>query len=207
MVSLLYQIGTKRYSLVYRFNSDDALENVDKHVQWKILERTDLKTFFPDNYLIRRSCIESFKKKHWCVILYDEMNWISYGWVRPPKTKSPPHLPYWVGKTDDYWLYTIHTNIKYRRMGYSKYLKKIRIRLIHEYEGDQKVNIYADTVVSNIASRRSMLSSGFLPAGVLTRYYIKSFKYINYLLYRNRWGFVWGVWDKHRPHSPLPDNK
>jgi RimJ/RimL family protein N-acetyltransferase len=141
------------------------------------------------------------------VILYDEMNWISYGWVRPPKTKSPPHLPYWIGKTDDYWLYTIHTNIKYRRMGYSKYLKKIRIRLIHEYEGNQKVNIYADTVVSNIASRRSMLSSGFIPAGILTRYYIKSFKYINYLLYRNRWGFVWGVWDKHRPHFPLPGNK
>jgi RimJ/RimL family protein N-acetyltransferase len=204
MKSLIFRIGTKRDSLVYRFSSDDALMNVDKHVQWKILERIDLKTFFPDNYLIRRSCIESFKKKHWCVILYDEVNWISYGWVRPPKTKAPPHLPYWVGATDDYWLYTIHTNTKYRKMGYSKFLKKIRINLIHEYEGKQEVNIYADTVVTNIASRRSMLSSGFLPAGILTRYYIKSFKYMNYLLYRNRWGFVWGVWDKNRPHSFLP---
>jgi hypothetical protein len=64
--------------------------------------------------------------------------------------------------------------------------------------------MYADTVVTNIASRRSLLSSGFLSTGILTCYYIKSFKYMNYLLYRNRWGFVWGVWDKSRPHSFLP---
>jgi hypothetical protein len=197
-------IGTPRESLVYRFETYVILSDLSKGVSWKFLQRDDLKVFFPDNYLIRRSCIESFKKNHWCVILYNDTDWISYGWVRPPFTSAPPHLPYWVGKTGDYWLYTIHTNIKYRRMGYSKYLKKLRSDIIRERE--QRIdglNIYTDTVEGNTASRRSMLSSGFVPDGIITRYYIKQIKYINYLLYRNRWGFVWGDWDRSREHPPL----
>jgi RimJ/RimL family protein N-acetyltransferase len=203
MRQIKFKIGTPRESLVYRFQGYGSLVRYEKDVQWKILQREDLKRFFPDNFLIRRSCLESFRKEHWCVILFNDAEWISYGWVRPPYATAPPHLPYWIGKTKDYWLHTIHTNEKYRRMGYSKYLKKIRIDLIREQEKSEGVNIYADTVALNIASRRSMLSSGFVPEGIIVRYYIKSLKYLNYVLYRNRWGFVWGDWERNREHPVL----
>ena len=198
-------IATARESLVYRFQSGELLKSVDKDVQWKILERKDLRIFSPNSFLIRRSCIESFRKKHWCVILYNDVDWIAYGWVRPPFTAAPPHLPCWFRNREEYWLYTAHTNNKYRRMGYNKYLKKIRIDLIRENKNAKRISIYTDTVAVNIPSRRSMLSSGFEPEGIITRYYIKELKYLNYLLYRNRWGFVWGTWNKLREHPPLPD--
>jgi RimJ/RimL family protein N-acetyltransferase len=201
--NLIKILATPRDSLVYRFTSYDKLNNAEKEDHWKLLEPDELRKFFPDEFLIRRSCIESFRKKHWCVIVYNDTEWITYGWIRPPYTAAPPHLPHRIRNTGDYWLYTASTKKKFQRMGYNKYIKKLRIDHIYNYEGRRDVDIYTDTVEGNIPSRRSMLSSGFVTSGILTRYYIKSIKYLNYVLYRNRWGYVWGEWDKEREHPGL----
>ncbi len=203
MIRLFQPVPTARDSLVYRFSEYRQRPFSEEGIQWKILERRDLKRFFRKEFLVRISCNASFAKKHVCILIFNQSEWIAYGWIRTPGTKAPPHLPYWVGRLPVYWLYTARTKEKYQNRGYNKLLKNLRIDYIRALETAKEPEIYCDTVENNIPSRRSTLSSGFVPEGILTRRYFKFLKYVNYLLYRNRWGFIWGEWYKDRQHSPM----
>jgi hypothetical protein len=203
MKSFKQLITTPRASLIYRLGTYDILKNVNNNARWKILERKDLRTFFRDNFLIRQSFTEAIRKKHIGILVYSGTEWISYGWIRPAYSPAPRHLPRWIGGTNYPWVYNAYTIKKYRRMGYNTYLRKLRIDLIYEQAGTTDVDIYIDTMVNNIPARQSMLTTGFVPDGILTCYYIKPLKYLNYILYRNRWGYVWGDWDRGREHPAL----
>jgi hypothetical protein len=203
MRALRERIATPRESLIYRLQSDEILEAVDHDVQWKAMARDEIRTFFPDSFVVRQFFAEGFAKRHICVLLYSGTEWISYGWIRPPNTPAPRHLPHWIGKTKDYWAYYACTKQKYRRMGFNKYVKKLRIDLIHDHAKSRDVNIYMDTMVENIAARQSMLSTGFVPDGIMRCYYIKCLKYLNYMIFRNPWGYVWGDWNRGREHPQL----
>jgi RimJ/RimL family protein N-acetyltransferase len=92
--------------------------------------------------------------------------WVCYGWFSHPHSAGPPHLPRWSGRLGAYWIFGCHTHASFRQHGFYKRLLLRLTELIRQRE--DVAEIYIDTYVSNIPSRRAILASGFKPRGVAT---------------------------------------
>lgn len=67
-----------------------------------------------------------------------------------------------------HWIFGCHTHASFRGRGFYRQLLSELTRLIRQREGTAE--IFIDTRVDNVASRKGILESGFEPCGVATTY-------------------------------------
>jgi RimJ/RimL family protein N-acetyltransferase len=94
--------------------------------------------------------------------------WISYGWYSHPHSGGPPHLPRWSGKLGACWIFGCHTRPSFRQQGFYKELLARLTAIARQRQPGME--IYIDTYVNNVPSRKAILASGFEPCGVATTY-------------------------------------
>lgn len=122
--------------------------------------------------------------------------WVSYGWSSKPGKQAPPHLPKWVGKHGNYWIFHCHTREKFRGKGYYKQLLSHMTRTIRTDDSDTA--IYIDTLPDNTPSRRAIHATGFAPYGVITTYKL-------WIPHVGDW-ILEGNWAQKEPHPELRRN-
>lgn len=127
------------------------------------------------------------------LIVAEDDNWASVGWVATPSSLHPPHIPKTVAR-NRYWTFNVHTAPKHRGKGLQKAGIRQRVALSREHARDESEVIYTDVRPSNMFSRKAKLSSGFTPAGLLytTRIGIPGIRH-----------WVFGHWDSTAPHQKM----
>lgn len=125
--------------------------------------------------------------------LVSENEWVTYAWMSVPESKLPKHIPFWVKDENVYWIYYCRTKENFRGNGFYKAALKMLIIEAYEKSGDPK--IFIDTISNNVSSRRAILSSGFLPEGIITAWSIKFLKMHILTI---------GLWKRHTQHPALP---
>lgn len=133
---------------------------------WAQINEQTLKRIF-SNDLQRLMTFEKFLRRGFLgIVWYNEEEWVSYAWMSLPETAGPPHLPRSVQKLLVHWIFYCRTKEKYQRRG----LYKASLSLLANWarERDPETEVYVDTELNNIPSRRAIEAVGFLPRGVIT---------------------------------------
>ncbi len=102
------------------------------------------------------------------LILIRNGRWLAYGWCSNPRGPGPTHLPRWTGALGGYWIFSCHTQARFRGRGiYKQLLARFTTSLSQDTSSSK---IFIDTHAENIPSRRAILASGFRPCGVFSTY-------------------------------------
>ena len=110
-----------------------------------------------------------------------------------PGGRPPDHLPQAIRGMGCYWIFFCRTREAYRGRGlYGAVLRHLTSRARRQGGGGQP--IYIDTEAGNYSAQRGVLSSGFVPKGMFTLYYLRLPKIQKVLFYR---------WQADCPH-PQP---
>lgn len=160
--------------------------------EWITANRANVNSLFVKNPSLLKAFSHFLEARFIGLILVYDGEWISYGWSSQPG-HHPPHVPPWVNDLSAYWIFYCHTKEEFRGRGLYKQLLRRMVAIA--YENESHPAIYVDALPINIASRRSIVSSGFNPAGVLTTY--------KFWLPRIAHIAVAGSWHRDQAHPPL----
>lgn len=161
--------------------------------EWIDADHQSVNSLFAD-YPIHRKIFSRFLDDSFIgLFLVHRDHWISYGWSSQPGQKQPPHLPPWVSHLSAYWVFYCHTKEEFRGRGFYKQLLARMVDKARHCEPNPTV--YVDAFTANTASRRSIVSAGFNPAGVLTTY--------KFWVPRIAQIAVAGSWRRQQQHPPL----
>lgn len=151
---------------------------------------TSLDLWFHDDNDRKKEFRKFLSKGCLGVVRAEEGRWISYAWMSPPASRvGPEQIPFRL-RSQYYWIYYCRTREEYQGRGLYKESLKALVRDALGHGSCRRIMI--DTEPSNIASRRAILSVGFIPQGVL---YTKTLV-LPWL--KRRW--VWGDWEVRKQH-------
>lgn len=157
----------KRVSyLVYEYGGQcPAIARGTSDVSCAFLNAKLISHFFDADHQRKRTFTQFIKKGFVGLILYRGDEWITYAWMSTPFSMQPVHLPPWGSKLGAYWIFYCGTKEQHRNRGYYKLAMRFLIQ--YAFETGPNPTVYIDTDVSNIPSRRAILSVGFQPRGIL----------------------------------------
>lgn len=184
----------KRVSyLVYEYVGPcPAIIQGTSDVDCTFLDARHVSRFF-DTDERRKHTFNTFVQKGFVgLVLHRGDEWVTYGWISTPYSPQPIHLPGWVSKLSAYWIFYCSTKPQYSNQGYYKLAMRLLIQ--HAFRARPSPSVYIDTGVSNIPSRRAILSVGFQPRGILkcTKCGIPRLGYLTF-----------GRWEKGIDHPKL----
>lgn len=126
-------------------------------------------------------------------VIHGPRAWAAYGWLSHPHTAGPVHLHPEIQHQPVHWLFAFQTLPIWREKGL--YKTGLRYLMSQALAQPHAGGIYVDTQTGNLASRRGILSVGFVPCGVAKTYIVG--------IPKVRW-WKWGHWDTGQLH-PMAD--
>jgi len=116
----------------------------------------------------------------------------AYGWATCPGTEYPLHLPFKKDNVDSYWIFYCRTFEEYRNQGLYKNVLSSLVNYIREK--DPLSEIFIDTEIDNLPSRKAIKKVGFVPSGII---YVKSIALLKIFMYN------YGYLDTNAEHPPI----
>lgn len=181
---------------VYRFAGDLPAESyASTEYELSLVDETDaVRRFFGDDPEWRDRYFEYLNDGYVGMVLHDDGELMSYGWILTPESKRAPRaLPDSICDEECYWLFDAGTEPEYRGLGLFKEINRVRTEWI--LERDPGATIYTDTGVDNVA-RYGIESSEFEPYGTMSLFRVE-------LPGTPLW--KWGRWNRHAEHPPMPE--
>jgi RimJ/RimL family protein N-acetyltransferase len=163
-----------------------------KYLHTRLEKKEQVFDFFKNEKKDMKTFMKFVERGYEGLVWHTETEWISYAWMSTPESQAPPHLPHWVQSLHVYWLFNFYTKDSYRKQG----LHRASVILLSKLarEKDFKARIYADVQPGNIPPIKSLLSVGFVPAGVIYTMTLRIPKF---------WYVFYGNWVKEEPHPAV----
>lgn len=183
----------EKHLLVYELSKPcNMTADFSNGVKWLPVTEQAICSFFLKDVRRKTAFLQFLRNGHYGVILYVGNEWVNHLWMSLPNTFGPPHLPNSIKREPVYWLFYGHTREEFRGQGY----QKLALRLLTEkaLNKDAQAKIYGDTRADNIASRKSFISVGFEPKGVINTHELRIPRIKSW---------VWGSWDMDEEHPGL----
>jgi RimJ/RimL family protein N-acetyltransferase len=183
--------------LVYQYPPGKARRSspaYDTPGVWLLADEDNVATYFASDPYLGAQFLEFLERGCIGLILVNDVEWVSYGWISQPAGMHPNHLPKWTTDVGAYWIFFCRTQEKYRGQGCYKRMLARMVDLIRDRNATAEILI--DTDATNIPSRRAIISAGFIPAGLMTTYRLPSWRFRDRLIY--------GRWRPDQSHPPLP---
>lgn len=182
--------------VAYEFSGelpDESYASID-YERSVVDDRASVRRFFGDDPTWRDRYFEYLEDGHVGMVLHDDGEVMSYGWIlTPASTRAPRALPDSICEEDCYWLFDAGTEPAYRGNGLFKEINRVRTEWI--LERDPGAAIYTDTGVDNVA-RYGIESSEFEPRGTIS---LVRFELPGTPLWK------WSRWDRDAEHPPMPE--
>lgn len=158
---------TRKEWIVFRLPEDWKYPDsfLGERLEWAWANENILDLFFS----MDRARIRIFKKfllrRFVGIISSCQGQWASYAWMKHPESIGPAHLPRNVKKLPVYWIFYCRTHELYQ----SKRIYKQSLCNLAEWarKRNSKADIYIDTELNNVSSRKAILAVGFKPCGVI----------------------------------------
>jgi hypothetical protein len=186
----------RRIFTVYRWDLDPPSMDPapDQPVE---LCRDSVRTIFRSHPFRLEHFLRFLDSGYFGLAFLRESRCVSFGWFSRPGGPQPPHLPAWLRRFKSYWIFHCHTAIEFRGQGC---FTRLLIHMVRSmYERSSNPLIHVDTDVKNVASRRGVLSAGFVPRGVMITYQLPIVGFGPWIL--------GGFWNRHTPHPYLPPGR
>lgn len=162
------RLGTQffRKTLVFQHTGAPRNEDVPESIpgsKWQVADPDNVETFFQADHKRSELFLQSLRSGCLGVFLVQNSEMVAYGWTTQPGKGRPPHLPRWAGRTQSFWIFNCHIKSSFRGQGVYKHLLGHLLKQARE-RGPEPVHV--DAFPENVASRRAILSAGFVSCGV-----------------------------------------
>jgi len=126
------------------------------------------------------------------IVWHNKTTWASYAWMSLPETDGPIHMMRSIRNLPVYWIFYCRTSNEYQGLG----LYKASLNLLARWARERKpvADVYIDTEIDNIPSRRAIGSVGFLPNGIVTTWTLRV---------PRQECLIWGHWDPNIHHPEI----
>ena len=147
-----------------------------------------VETLFRAEESLRTAFLKFLEQGFLGLVWHEKGEWASYAWVAPSRSRGVPHLPAAVRKLGYPWVFYCQTREAHQRKG----LFRASLGMLAAWvrEDEPRAEVFIDTEMDNLPSRRAILDAGFVPHGVVTT--------VSVAIPRVR--LVAGQWDRHAPH-------
>lgn len=162
---------------------------IDPSVCWAEATVENTKALFHTDKVRERTFCKHIAKGFYGVYLYNRDGWVSYAWLSRPSTVGPPHLPLTIQRMSVFWIFYCRTKEAFQGQGYYKSALQLLVRQAQLEDGAS--DVYIDTSVENVPSRRAITSVGFQPCGVIKTYTVAIPRI---------WSYTFGEWNNTTTH-------
>jgi RimJ/RimL family protein N-acetyltransferase len=185
--------------LVFRYDENDGVaceKDSPDQPTWINADRENVESIFDGDRRLAKLFQNFLQEGCIGLVLVQNRNWICYGWMSIPGKSPPPQLPRWIRELDVYWIFYCHTREGFRGRGHYKRLLRQLVGRARNREA--RTEIYIDTQLDNIASRRAITATGFRPCGMIETY--------KFWIPRLGDWVIWGTWTQRETHPCPPSS-
>jgi hypothetical protein len=162
-------------------------------LSWKLLDHPTIAQIFHDEPRHAAAFQRFASTGAIGVIIFIGDIWVAHAWMAVPGKPRPPHIPNQAGP-DTFWIYFCATKRRFSGKGLYKFAQRLLIREALTVAPDAAILI--DTTPDNLASRKAIISTGFVPAGMINCFYLWLPRVLRKpVIYH---------WDRKEQHPPLP---
>lgn len=149
----------KRQHLMFKYPSSVPPDGPS--FAWTEIDESIINNYFAKH---KKAFLSFLNQGAFGIALIDEEGWQAYGWLARPGQPFPPHFPSWIYRDSQYWIFYCRTHENHRSQGL---YKAVLTRLVNEALVERaSPDIYIDTSPDNIAARKAITRTGFVPAGI-----------------------------------------